>query len=270
MSSSSVALTKNLYLSLSLPECRNCREESCDITTMGLSTSMLKWSVTRVSASRDEPISLPHWFRILNGAAPVALMVRSTMITLPYRSGSSASCPTLRMLTSTFACVEPSRMKPFIPRSLRSLAAFFMPRHTDNAVSTADFPEPFSPTMKLIRGPRSTSRFLWHMKLLTFTFMIVPLPYGMSVPGSGALRFFSTCPCRSLNRLGRKRGTRPRARTRGVRRPTARDATSDRARSRSRGGRVKHGVCCAPRAHPSEATVGCHDRGADLRRVTAI
>ena len=194
MSSSSVALTKNLYLSLSFPECRNCREESCDITTMGLSTSMLKWSVTRVSASRDEPISLPHWFRILNGAAPVALMVRSTVITLPYRSGSSASCPTLRMLTSTFACVEPSRMKPFIPRSLRSLAAFFMPRHTDNAVSTADFPEPFSPTMKLIRGPRSTSRFLWHMKLLTFTFMIVPLPYGMSVPGSGALRFFSDLP----------------------------------------------------------------------------
>mmetsp|Transcript_38319 Transcript_38319/g.95080 ORF Transcript_38319/g.95080 Transcript_38319/m.95080 type:complete len:422 (+) Transcript_38319:1896-3161(+) len=83
MSSRRVALTKNLYLSVSLPEWRNSRVLSWDITTMGLSTSMLKWSVMRTRCSLECPTSLPHWLLILNGALPLALMVRSTVITSP-------------------------------------------------------------------------------------------------------------------------------------------------------------------------------------------
>ena len=80
-------------------------------------------------------------------------------------------------------------MKPLMPLSVRSFAPFLVPRQTMSAVSTADLPEPFSPTMKLMRGPNSTSRFWWHMKFVTLTFMMVPLPNTCSVPGSGALRF---------------------------------------------------------------------------------
>ena len=228
MSSSSVALTKNLYLSVSLPLCRNCRDESWVITTIGLSTSMLKWSIMRSSISRELPISLPALLRILKEPEPLALIVLSTVITSPWFIwGSNASLPTFRMLTSTLAKFEPSRMKPFKPLSLLSFAPFFVPRHTMSAVSTADLPEPFSPTMKLMRGPSSTSRCWWHMKLVTLTFRIVPLPCSSTVSGSGALRF-SDLPILESERSG---GVEP---SNGATRAPAR---SGRERARAGAGR---------------------------------
>ena len=63
----------------------------------------------------------------------------ATVMTSPYASGSSASGPTLRMLTSILAKLAPSRMNPLWPVLVRSLLAL-VPSASVIAVSTALLP----------------------------------------------------------------------------------------------------------------------------------
>ena len=162
----------------------------------------MKWSVMRSSLSREPPTSLPSLPLILMEEV-LWEMLRSITMTGPKTSGSKASCPTLRMLTSTLAKFAPSRMNPLMPFSERLVSLALTPSVSESAVSTALFPDPFSPTRKLMRGPNSTSRLWWHMKLVSFTLRMVPLPWARST-GSGAspLCFFP------IAAVGYARGTR--------------------------------------------------------------
>ncbi|ODV89520.1 hypothetical protein CANCADRAFT_27020, partial [Tortispora caseinolytica NRRL Y-17796] len=67
----------------------------------------------------------------------------------------------------------PLRIKLFILVALCVTEAF-PPRQTIRAANTALLPEPLWPTMKLIAGPRVTSRCLWHMKFSRTSLLIIP------------------------------------------------------------------------------------------------
>mmetsp|Transcript_6127 Transcript_6127/g.20125 ORF Transcript_6127/g.20125 Transcript_6127/m.20125 type:complete len:202 (+) Transcript_6127:1014-1619(+) len=143
-----VARKKNSYFLPSSPLFKNCFAMSCVITTIGLSTSMAKWSVILANSSDLVPIVSPCAFLIFNEFAPTLAKTFSMIIVRPYVAGINASSPSFEITTVNLACCVPDLIIPFtLFVDDRPTDFAFAPSATVSAVNTADFPDPFSPTM---------------------------------------------------------------------------------------------------------------------------
>ena len=139
-----VALMKNLNLSEAFLELRKFFEISCVRTQIGLSIKMQKWDRILSNSSFFSEIIFPDSDFNLQELVPFMLIVRSTIIVLPYRSYlqlSSVDFPSIKL--AIFNVIW-ARDSPFLMNSERPEPRFVQlarpPRPSTIPISIADFP----------------------------------------------------------------------------------------------------------------------------------